>query len=244
VFLVLPATLAISASVRRSQGLPRRVRPLRRRPPLSVLPGHIPAQEARCSAEGKRERSVPLLSDERFGGSLRHAGDGLQECDGFLIRGETRGELGVHPRDGRVQVVQMGELFTRTGKTWCCCSRPTTAWARASRLARSRPRASSANACASVSLSSKRWRISRAPEATHVGDDRGELGGGVILASSSTACKPLDEPRPLVNEVDAIAGEAAQMALRRRRKEAGRKPEGSWRAPARGATGPRATPHP
>jgi hypothetical protein len=66
---------------------------------------------------GKAREIRADLGDEHFGGSLRHTGDGLQECDGFLIRGETRGEFSIHPRNGGIQVLQMGELLTRTGKT-------------------------------------------------------------------------------------------------------------------------------
>src|SRR5215211_2128405 len=44
----------------RSQGLPLRVFPLRRLPALSLLPGHIPAQDARWLALGKRAMSVPI----------------------------------------------------------------------------------------------------------------------------------------------------------------------------------------
>ena len=35
-------------------------RPLRRLPALCRLPGHSPAQGARCAAEGKRVMSVPI----------------------------------------------------------------------------------------------------------------------------------------------------------------------------------------
>src|SRR5215831_17757699 len=87
------ATLATSASVRRSQGLPRRVRPLRRRPPLSALPGHIPAQEARCSALGKRERSVPIWSDQHLRSALADAGNGLEQRDGLVLSGQARFQL-------------------------------------------------------------------------------------------------------------------------------------------------------
>jgi hypothetical protein len=38
-------------------------------------------------------------------------GDGRHERDGLLLNGQARGELGVHPRDGRIQVLQMRELL-------------------------------------------------------------------------------------------------------------------------------------
>jgi hypothetical protein len=137
---ILLATLATSASVRRSHGVPRRVRPLRRRPPLSALPGHLPAQEARCSALGQRDRSVPILSDQHLRSALADAGDGPEQRDGLVLSGQARCQLGVHARDGRIQGVQMSELLARAGNTWWASSRPTTAWASASRLARSFPR--------------------------------------------------------------------------------------------------------
>ena len=58
VCLVRAAACAASTSVARSQGLPRRVRPLRRLPALSWLPGHIPAHDARCLAVGNLPMSV------------------------------------------------------------------------------------------------------------------------------------------------------------------------------------------
>src|SRR6266446_4862431 len=60
VFLVFEATWAISTRICRSQRLPLRVFPLRRFPPLSWFPGHIPAHEARCLALGNRLISVPI----------------------------------------------------------------------------------------------------------------------------------------------------------------------------------------
>src|ERR671930_2808550 len=60
VFFVLEATWAISTRICRSQRLPFHVLPLKRLPPLSWFPGHLPAQEARCLALGKRLRSVPI----------------------------------------------------------------------------------------------------------------------------------------------------------------------------------------
>jgi hypothetical protein len=120
------------------------------------------------------------LGDEHLGGAPGDAGDGLQERHGLLLSGQARCELGIQTHNSRIQGVQVGELLTRTEKTWCACSRPTTAWASASRLARSLPRASSASACASVSPSSSRCRISRAQEAAHLGDDRGQLDVGVF----------------------------------------------------------------
>src|ERR687884_1682709 len=50
---------AASPSMARSQTLPLVVRPLKRLPPLSLLPGQTPAHDARCLAEGKRPCRSP-----------------------------------------------------------------------------------------------------------------------------------------------------------------------------------------
>jgi hypothetical protein len=123
------------ASVRRTQALPRRVRPLRRRPPLSALPGHIPAQEARCSALGARRwgsardpcpsrrpalrrcaggalavrwRCAGGALAVRWrcaGGAPGDTGDGLHERHGLLLSGQARGAFSVQPRTGGIQIV-------------------------------------------------------------------------------------------------------------------------------------------
>jgi len=54
------ALQAHSPSLARRQVLPLVIRPLRRLPALSLLPGHTPAQEARGLAVGKRVMSVPI----------------------------------------------------------------------------------------------------------------------------------------------------------------------------------------
>jgi hypothetical protein len=56
---------------------------------------------------------VPILSDEHFGSAPGHTGNGLQERHGLLLRGQPRFELGVHPPDGRIQVLQTGELLAQ-----------------------------------------------------------------------------------------------------------------------------------
>ena len=68
---------------------------------------------------GQREaREVGAdLGDERFSSAPGHTGNGLHERHGLLLSGQPLFEVGAHPRDGRIQVLQMGELLTRAGKT-------------------------------------------------------------------------------------------------------------------------------
>jgi hypothetical protein len=127
------------------------------------------------------------LGDQHFSGAPADTGDGLEQGDGLVLSGQALGEFGVDARDGRVQVLQVGELLARAAKMWWTSRRPTTAWASASRLARSFPCANSANARASVSPLSKAARISRAERPrTSV-----TTAASLILASSSTACSRL-----------------------------------------------------
>src|SRR3954452_24793942 len=60
VFLLRLALLAHSTSVWLSHLEPLRVLPVRRLPADSSLPGHMPAQEARCLAVGKTLMSPPV----------------------------------------------------------------------------------------------------------------------------------------------------------------------------------------
>jgi hypothetical protein len=44
-----------------SQRLPLVVLPERRLPPVMLLPGHMPAHDARCAAVGNRVMSTPII---------------------------------------------------------------------------------------------------------------------------------------------------------------------------------------
>jgi hypothetical protein len=57
------------------------------------------------------------LGDECFRGAPRDTWDGLHEGKGFPLSGQTRCEFGVQPRNGSIQLVEVGELLTRSGKT-------------------------------------------------------------------------------------------------------------------------------
>jgi hypothetical protein len=65
--------------------------------------------------------------DQHFGGAPGDPRDGRAPGNGLLLSGSARCARGVQTRDGRVQVVQMGALLTRAGKTWWASRRPTTA---------------------------------------------------------------------------------------------------------------------
>src|SRR5829696_9053558 len=58
--LVWLAAAAAVPSAPRSQGLPRRVRPVKCLPADSLLPGHMPAQDVRSAAVGNRDMSAPV----------------------------------------------------------------------------------------------------------------------------------------------------------------------------------------
>src|SRR5579871_1192437 len=60
VFLVLVAAHATWTKMVLSHGAPMRRRVERRLPALSSLRGHMPAQESRCPAVGKRDMSAPI----------------------------------------------------------------------------------------------------------------------------------------------------------------------------------------
>ena len=55
-----PAAWPASTSAMRSHLEPWRVRPERCLPADSLLPGHMPAHDARCPAVGKRDMSAPI----------------------------------------------------------------------------------------------------------------------------------------------------------------------------------------
>ena len=173
-------------------------------------------------SRGEARAIGAALGNEHLRRAAADTGDGLQERNGLLRNGQARCELGVHPRAGRIQVLQMRELLAQQEEvvSLLSCSRPTTAWARASRLARSFPRANSASACASVSPASSRCRLSRAERPrTSV-----TTAASLLLASSRTACSRLvSRARSFErgDQVDTLAREVPQVALRRRRNEAG-----------------------
>ena len=70
------AAQAHSTSVSRSHRLPPPVVPDLRLPPVMLLPGHIRAHDAKCSAVGNT--LCTDLSEDDFGGALPDSGDGIE----------------------------------------------------------------------------------------------------------------------------------------------------------------------
>jgi hypothetical protein len=87
--------------------LPLRVLPLMRFPPLSALPGQMPAQDARCLASGNRRRSLPSWP----AGLAPLSWHRIEERDGLLLflkpLLDLMGDLG----DGFIQIVQVAQLL-------------------------------------------------------------------------------------------------------------------------------------
>jgi hypothetical protein len=130
------------------------------------------------------------LGHEHLRRAAGDTGDGLEERDGLVLSGSARFKLGVHTRTGRIQVLEVGQLLARAGKMWWASTRPTTAWASASRLALSlwaRQLGHCLCIGLAVSPSSSRCSISRAQEPAHVGDDGSELDVGVRLRARPAA---------------------------------------------------------
>src|SRR6266545_5278329 len=74
VSLVQLAACAASRSAARSHTSPLPVLPLLRLPALSLLPGQMPAQDARCAADGKWVRSVPISARKTSRSEERRVG--------------------------------------------------------------------------------------------------------------------------------------------------------------------------
>ena len=101
---------AIAASVRAvsSHLEPWRVLPERRLPAERSLPGHWPAQEARCRSEGKRLMSVPISAST--GLAVRRCMPGIVQSSSTACReGELRLDLVGEQLDLLVEEVEMGE---------------------------------------------------------------------------------------------------------------------------------------
>ena len=73
------------------------------------MPGHCPAQDARCRAEGKIAHVGADLGDDHLGGAPLNAGDGAQQFNGRLERGDALLDRVGEPLDLLVQEVQVGE---------------------------------------------------------------------------------------------------------------------------------------
>src|SRR6266700_896941 len=105
------AACAASTRAVRSQGLPLRVRPLRRLPALSLLPGHMPAHEARCRALGKRRISAPISARMTRVLAPLNPWNRLQALELCLKGAQTLSNLPAQMRNRFVHTVNMGELL-------------------------------------------------------------------------------------------------------------------------------------
>ena len=91
--------------MRRNHGLPLRLLPLSRLPALSWLPGHSPAQLARCAALGKAVMSDPISATRLQAATCSTPGIVIQRatesasswccCPSLLQPGIERLDLGV-----------------------------------------------------------------------------------------------------------------------------------------------------
>ena len=82
-----------------------------------LLPGAIPAHDARCAAVGNRDMSTPISAMIGFGGPLPDPGDGVEVVTGLFerdaglvgVRRRTGVDLVVEPGDGRFEVSDVVE---------------------------------------------------------------------------------------------------------------------------------------
>ena len=83
------------------------MRALRRLPPLSLLPGHSPAQAAKCSLEANTLDVGPDLDQDRGRGATVDAGDGRQQTELLLPRCHLFVDLLGVGRDARLERVML-----------------------------------------------------------------------------------------------------------------------------------------
>ena len=107
--LVRIAAIAASSSAQSSHLEPLRVLPERRLPADWSLPGHCPAQEARCLAVGNTAHVDADLGDDHLGGAPLHAGDRAQQLNGLLERGDLLSDRLGQAGDLLIEEVQVGE---------------------------------------------------------------------------------------------------------------------------------------
>jgi hypothetical protein len=103
------APRALSTRAWRRTRLAKRVRPLRRLPALSWLPGQRPAQDAAWPAVGKRVMSQP--SSATIVSAVRRAtpGDGVEPRDRVGLGGGARRDVAIAGRDGVVEELDVAQ---------------------------------------------------------------------------------------------------------------------------------------
>jgi len=89
--------------------LPLRVFPERRFPADWSLPGHCPAHDARCPAEGEHAHVDADLGDQQLSGPLLHTRDRAQQLS-------LRGERAHLVLDRRRDLVDLGVEEVQVGK--------------------------------------------------------------------------------------------------------------------------------
>ncbi|HEV2459428.1 MAG TPA: hypothetical protein VGS80_13805, partial [Ktedonobacterales bacterium] len=67
------------------------------------VPGAHPGPASQLLSRGEAREIGADLGNEHLRRAAANTGDGLQERNGLLLNGQARCELGVHPRDGRIQ---------------------------------------------------------------------------------------------------------------------------------------------
>jgi hypothetical protein len=81
-------------------------------PPEALLPGHIPAQDARCAGGGEHAHVDADLGDHADRALARHPRDRFQAFDDRFIVGHQRGDLLVEFGHLVIQEIDMGQDLT------------------------------------------------------------------------------------------------------------------------------------
>src|SRR3954470_21541701 len=183
VLRVRVAAQAASTSAVRSAASPLRARPERRLPADSWLPGHSPAQDARCAAVEKRLMSVPISA------TITHAV--RRPIPGMLPSRSIAAEKGAASVSTWVSRPSMAAVRwsmwssrVRSSSAWCSLNPPSSASRSSGILGRIRVRASSASTAGSRSpaISSSSMARAALPSTSETTES------SLIPASSSTRC--------------------------------------------------------
>ena len=180
------AAQAASTRAVRNQLLPRRVLPLRRLLALMSLPGHRQAQAARCLAVGNGVTLGPISA--RMTSAVARLTPGMATRRWMrLSYGTVSARIRSFKVSNRVLSSSMCSSTARHMKRWCSRTRPSNACSRAGILARSRPRANSANCAGSLSprMSASSMARTETPWLSVA------TAASLMLASSMTFCNRL-----------------------------------------------------
>jgi hypothetical protein len=103
------APRALSTSAARSVRLAKRVRPLRRLPALSWLPGQRPAQDAAWPAVGKRTHVAAEFGEDGLGRAPRDPGNGVEPGQRVAVRRGERRDVAITSGDGVIEELDVME---------------------------------------------------------------------------------------------------------------------------------------